>query len=426
MNNINILDELSWRGLIHQSTEPQALKELLVQSRSVYAGFDPTASSLHCGSLLPLMMLRRFQQFGHRPIALVGGATGMIGDPSGKSEERVLLSPDALAENVEGMKAQMTRFLDFTGSAPALLVNNYDWMSGWSYIKFLRDVGKNFPVNVMLSKESVKNRLDRDDSGLSYTEFSYMLLQAYDFTYLNQQHDCRLQIGGSDQWGNITAGIDLARRMHGVQLHGLTCPLLLTSDGRKMGKTATGAVWLDANRTSPYAFYQYWVNVADSDVLMCLRFLTEIDRDEYAALEKSVADEPHKRTAQKRLAQWLTEFVHGASGMASATKATEVLFGAEIADLNDAQLTEIFNDVPSASISRSELQTGIPLVDALLKVELAKSKSEARRAVEQGGVYVNNRRIDAAEYVLTVKDLASQSVIVLRSGKKKFALLKIV
>lgn len=426
MNNINILDELSWRGLIHQSTEPQALKELLVQSRSVYAGFDPTASSLHCGSLLPLMMLRRFQQFGHRPIALVGGATGMIGDPSGKSEERVLLSPDALAENVEGMKAQMTRFLDFTGSAPALLVNNYDWMSGWSYIKFLRDVGKNFPVNVMLSKESVKNRLDRDDSGLSYTEFSYMLLQAYDFTYLNQQHDCRLQIGGSDQWGNITAGIDLARRMHGVQLHGLTCPLLLTSDGRKMGKTATGAVWLDANRTSPYAFYQYWVNVADSDVLMCLRFLTEIDRDEYAALEKSVADEPHTRTAQKRLAQWLTEFVHGASGMASATKATEVLFGAEIADLNDAQLTEIFNDVPSASISRSELQTGIPLVDALLKVELAKSKSEARRAVEQGGVYVNNRRIDAAEYVLTVKDLASQSVIVLRSGKKKFALLKIV
>ena len=426
MNKINILDELSWRGLIHQSTEPQALKELLVQSCSVYAGFDPTASSLHCGSLLPLMMLRRFQQFGHRPIALVGGATGMIGDPSGKSEERVLLSPDALAENVEGMKAQMTRFLDFTGSAPALLVNNYDWMSGWSYIKFLRDVGKNFPVNVMLSKESVKNRLDRDDSGLSYTEFSYMLLQAYDFTYLTQQHDCRLQIGGSDQWGNITAGIDLARRMHGVQLHGLTCPLLLTSDGRKMGKTATGAVWLDANRTSPYAFYQYWVNVADSDVLMCLRFLTEIDRDEYAALEKSVADEPHARTAQKRLAQWLTEFVHGASGMASATKATEVFFGAEIADLNDTQLTEIFNDVPSASISRSELQAGIPLIDALLKVELAKSKSEARRAVEQGGAYVNNRRIDAADYVLKVKDLASQSVIVLRSGKKKFALLKVV
>ncbi len=426
MNKINVLDELTWRGLIHQSTEPQTLKELLVQSRTVYAGFDPTASSLHCGSLLPLMMLRRFQQFGHRPIALVGGATGMIGDPSGKSEERVLLSPDALAENVEGMKAQMTRFLDFTGASPALLVNNYDWMSGWSYIKFLRDVGKNFPVNVMLSKESVKNRLDRDDSGLSYTEFSYMLLQAYDFAYLNQKHDCTLQIGGSDQWGNITAGIDLARRMHSVQLHGLTCPLLLTSDGRKMGKTATGAVWLDANRTSPYAFYQYWVNVADSDVLMCLRFLTEIDREEYAALEKSVTVEPHTRTAQKRLASWLTEFVHGASGMASATKATEVFFGAEISDLNDVQLTEIFNDVPSASIGRSELEVGLPLLDALVKVELAKSKSDARRTVEQGGAYVNNRRVDAVDYVLTTKDLASESVIVLRSGKKKFALLKVV
>ncbi len=426
MNKINVLDELSWRGLIHQSTEAQALKELLVQSRRVYAGFDPTASSLHCGSLLPLMMLRRFQQFGHRPIALVGGATGMIGDPSGKSEERVLLSPDALAENVEGMKAQMTRFLDFSGRSPAVLVNNYDWMSGWSYIKFLRDVGKNFPVNVMLSKESVKNRLERDDGGLSYTEFSYMLLQAYDFAYLNQKHDCTLQIGGSDQWGNITAGIDLARRMHGVQLHGLTCPLLLTSDGRKMGKTATGAIWLDANRTSPYAFYQYWVNVADSDVLMCLRFLTEIEREEYAVLEKSVAEEPHTRTAQKRLAGWLTEFVHGAVGIASATKATEVFFGAEIADFNDAQLTEIFHDVPSATIPRGELETGLPLLDALVRVELAKSKSDARRTVEQGGATINNRRIAAVDYVLSTKDLASQSVIVLRSGKKKFALLKVV
>jgi tyrosyl-tRNA synthetase len=425
MNRINVLDELAWRGLIHQSTEEQALKELLVQSRTVYAGFDPTASSLHCGSLLPLMMLRRFQQFGHRPIALVGGATGMIGDPSGKSEERVLLSPDALAENVEGMKAQMTRFLDFTGPAPALLVNNYDWMSGWSYINFLRDVGKNFPVNVMLNKDSVKSRLERDDSGLSYTEFSYMLLQAYDFVYLYKQHDCSLQIGGSDQWGNITAGIDLGRRMHGAQLHALTCPLLLTSDGRKMGKTATGAVWLDANRTSPYAFYQYWVNVADADVLMCLRFLTEIEREEYASLEKSVAEEPHTRTAQKRLASWLTEFVHGADGIASATKATEVFFGAEISDLNDAQLTEIFHDVPSSTITSSELAVGLPLLDALVKVGLAKSKSDARRTVEQGGAYVNNRRIDSVDYQLTVKDLASESVIVLRSGKKKFALLKV-
>ncbi len=425
MSKINILDELSWRGLIHQSTESQALKELLVQSQCVYAGFDPTASSLHCGHLLPLMMLRRFQQCGHKPIALVGGATGMIGDPSGKSEERVLLSPDALAENVDGMKAQMSRFLEFKGPAAARLVNNYDWMSGWSYINFLRDVGKNFPVNVMLSKESVKGRLERDDAGLSYTEFSYMLLQAYDFAYLYKQYGCQLQLGGSDQWGNITAGIDLARRMHGAQLHGLTCPLLLTSDGRKMGKTATGAVWLDPNRTSPYAFYQYWVNVADSDVLMCLRFLTEVEREEYTALEQSVAVEPHTRTAQKRLAQWMTQFVHGQQGLTAATKATEVFFGAEINDLNDTQLSEIFHDVPSATIELSELQNGLPLLDALVKVGLAKSKSDARRTIEQGGAYVNNRRMDAVDYVLTAKDLASESVIVLRSGKKKFALLRV-
>ncbi len=427
MNKINILDELCWRGLIHQSTDERTLKELLVQSQSVYVGFDPTASSLHCGSLLPMMILRRFQQFGHKPIALVGGATGMIGDPSGKSEERVLLSADALAENVEGMRAQMQRFLDFspTAAAPATIVNNFDWMSGWSYINFLRDVGKNFPVNVMLNKDSVKSRLERDDSGLSYTEFSYMLLQAYDFAHLNRVHGCTLQVGGSDQWGNITAGIDLARRMHGVQLHGLTCPLLLTSDGRKMGKTASGAVWLDAQRTSPYAFYQYWVNVADSDVLMCLRFLTEIDREEYLSLEKSVVEAPHTRTAQKRLAGWLTEFVHGSSGIASAHKATEVFFGAEISDLSDQQLNEIFHDVPSATVSREALIAGIPLLDALVMVGLAKSKSDARRTVEQGGAYVNNRRFDTVDTILQLADLASQSVIVLRSGKKKFALLKV-
>lgn len=424
MQRINILEELSWRKLIHQSTEEQTLKELLVKPQVVYVGFDPTAPSLHCGSLLPLMILRRFQQFGHKPIALVGGATGMIGDPSGKSEERVLLSPDALAENVDGMKKQMSRFLDFDGPCAARIVNNYDWMSGWSYINFLRDVGKNFPINVMLAKDSVKSRLDREDSGMSYTEFSYMLLQAYDFTYLYKQYGCQLQVGGSDQWGNITAGIDLARRMHSVQLHGLTCPLLLTSDGRKMGKTATGAVWLDAQRTSPYAFYQYWVNVSDADVLMCLRFLTEIDRDEYQTLEKAVADEPHQRAAQKRLASWLTEFVHGPEGIQAAEKATQVFFGAEIADLDDQQLGEIFHDVPSGEVSADELSAGILIVDALVQAGLAKSKSDARRTVEQGGAYVNNRRVDSVEYRLESKDLASASIIVLRSGKKKFALLR--
>lgn len=425
MTEAHILDELTWRGLIHQSTDEAALREHLSAPRSVYAGFDPTAPSLHCGSLLPLMMLRRFQKAGHRPIALVGGATGMIGDPSGKSEERVLLSEDSLQENVEGMKSQMQRFLDFDGQQPAILVNNLDWMGQWSYINFLRDVGKNFPVNVMLSKDSVKSRLEREDSGLSYTEFSYMLLQAYDFAHLSEQENCTVQIGGSDQWGNITAGIDLARRMHGKHLFALTCPLLLTSDGRKMGKTENGAIWLDANRTSPFAFYQYWVNTTDADVLLCLRFLTEIEQDEYLTLEKSVADEPHKRLAQKRLASWITEFVHGEAGLRSAELATQVLFGAEISDLNDAQLGEIFPDVPSAEITRAELDAGYPLIDALALTKVSPTKSEARRTLQQGGAYVNNRRVEGVDRTLTPADLASETIIVLRSGKKKFALLRI-
>ncbi len=420
----DILSELRWRGLIHQSTEQDSLEELLSNPQVVYAGFDPTAPSLHCGSLLPLMMLRRFQRAGHVPIALVGGATGMIGDPSGKSEERVLLSAEILSENIEGMRGQMSRYLDFDGEHAAKLVNNFDWMGSWSYIDFLRDVGKNFPVNVMLAKDSVKSRLQRDDGGLSYTEFSYMLLQAYDFAYLSEHLGCTLQIGGSDQWGNITAGIDLARRMYGKQLHGLTCPLLLTSDGRKMGKTEQGAIWLDADRTSPYAFYQYWFNVSDADVMMCLRFLTEVDQEEARALGQSVEQEPHRRQAQVRLASWLTEFIHGAAGLRSAERAKEILFGAEISDVQDQQLDEIFADVPNAEISPGDLTEGIGISDALVRVGLAKSKSEARRTADQGGAYVNNRKVSEG-YVLTDKDMASESVIVLRSGKKKFALLRL-
>ena len=421
----DILNELRWRGLLHQSTDETALAELLSKPQTLYVGFDPTASSLHCGSLLPLMTLRRFQQFGHKPIALVGGATGMIGDPSGKSEERNLLSPEVLAENVEGLKTQMSRYLDFEGDTPALLVNNFDWMGPWSYIEFLRDVGKNFPVNVMLAKDSVKTRLAREDSGLSYTEFSYMLLQAYDFAYLSENHGCTLQVGGSDQWGNITAGIDLARRMYGRQLHAMTHPLLLTSDGRKMGKTEQGAIWLDPERTSPYSFYQYWYNVGDDDVLMCIRYLTEVDQGECESLEQQVKDEPHKRAAQTRLASWLTEFIHGREGLETAEKARELFFGAEISDLNDKLLNQVFADVPNAEIAASELAEGIDICAALVKVGLAKSKSEARRTAKQGGAYVNNRSV-AEDYVITEKDLASESVIVLRSGKKKFALLKVV
>ncbi|MCA9194075.1 MAG: tyrosine--tRNA ligase [Planctomycetales bacterium] len=425
-NPCEILSELHWRGLIHQQTEAEGLRKLLESPQFVYAGFDPTASSLHCGSLLPLMMLRRFQQFGHCPIALVGGATGMIGDPSGKSEERVLLSSETLQANVEGMQQQMRQFLDFSGPQAATLVNNYDWMRDWSYIDFLRDVGKNFPVNVMLAKDSVRSRLERQDSGISYTEFSYMLLQAYDFAHLHQSHKCTLQIGGSDQWGNITAGIDLARRMYGAQLHGLTCPLLLTSDGRKMGKTEGGAIWLDAKRTSPFAFYQYWFNTEDADVLMCLRFLTEIGREEYQALEETAQAEPHLRAAQKRLASWLTEFVHGAVGLQTAIRASEVLFGAEVKDLSDHELLEIFDDVPSCQISYDVFDLGVPIIEAFLQTGLVKSKTEGRRLVDSGGCYINNLRIADAEYCLTKKDLASESVIVLRSGKKKFALMRVL
>lgn len=420
----SIIDELSWRGLIHQATDEAALRELLGQPTTVYAGFDPTADSLHVGSLLPLIMLRRFQQAGHRPIALVGGATGMIGDPSGKSDERQLLSKETLAENVRGIQKQMEHFLDFTGPTAAVVVNNFDWMQSFSFLDFLRDVGKNFPINVMLSKDSVKSRLERTDSGMSYTEFSYMLLQAYDFVYLAQHHHCPMQIGGSDQWGNITAGIDLGRRMLARPLYGLTCPLLTTSDGRKMGKSEKGAVWLSAERTSPYEFYQYLINVADSDVLLTLRFLSDVSREEYEALTESAREKPQERAAQKRLAESLTRLVHGEAGLASAERATKTLFGAEIDALSDRELTAIFADVPSREVERSRLEEGISVIDALCLASLATSKSEARRTITEGAAYVNNRRVDSIERMLGPQDLASETVIVLRSGKRRYALLR--
>ena len=374
--------DLRWRGLIHQTTDDARLPEWLASaSRVVYAGFDPTAESLHVGSLMPLMFLRRFQRAGHTPIALVGGATGMIGDPSGKSEERNLLDVDALRRHVAGIEQQMQRFLDFDGSNAALLVNNFDWMSRLGYLDFLREVGKNFPVNVMLAKDSVKNRLERGDAGLSYTEFSYMLLQAYDFVHLYDRYRCELQLGGSDQWGNITAGIDLARRMRSVQLYGITCPLLTKSDGGKMGKTETGTIWLSAERTSPYAFYQYWINVDDADAGKCLRFLTEIEPEQIESLDAARVADPGKRDSQRRLAEELTRLVHGDTGLAAAKRATDIFFGAEISNLSDRQLNEIFADVPSTELPRAELGN-ISLVDALTTSGLAKTKSEARRTIE--------------------------------------------
>lgn len=423
----DIIADLAWRGLIHQSTDEANIPAWLnAGTRTVYAGFDPTADSLHVGHLLQLMTLRRFQSAGHRPIALVGGATGMIGDPSGKSEERNLLSVDSLRANVVGMESQMRRFLEFdAGASSALLVNNFDWMRKFSYLDFLRDIGKNFPVNVMLGKESVKTRIDRTDSGLSYTEFSYMLLQAYDFVHLNEQFGCELQIGGSDQWGNITAGIDLGRRLRGVQLYGLTSPLLTKSDGGKMGKTEKGAVWLSADRTSPYAFYQYWINVADEDAGKCLRMLTELPHEEIEQLDAQRESEPHRRDSQRRLAEAMTQLVHGDDGLLKALRATKIFFGAEISDLADAELIEIFADVPSKHLSRDQLSgDGVPVLDAFVEAGLSKSKGEVRRKIKEGGVYVNNVRATDADQVLTPASLASQTVIVLRLGKKKYALLR--
>ena len=418
----NIIEELQWRALTHQCTDLAAVTKELESSTVLYAGFDPTSDSLHVGSLLPLMMLRRFQLAGHKPIALVGGATGMIGDPSGKADERTLLSKEILQHNVESIGTQMRRFLDFEGVNAAVLVNNFDWMQSFSFLDFLRDVGKNFPVSVMLGKDSVKSRLERQDSGLSFTEFSYMLLQAYDFAYLAEHRNCKLQIGGSDQWGNITAGIDLGRRMLSQQLYGLTCPLLTTSDGRKMGKTEKGAVWLSPEKTSPYEFYQYFINVADADVLMVLRFLSDVTREEYLEIEASLPQKPG--AAQRRLAESLTRLVHGESGLQSALRATQTLFGAAIDSLSEKELNEIFADVPSSTRPKSLLENGLTLNDALVAVSLTSSKGEARRSIEGGSVYVNNRKIAAIDRMLTTSDLVGDSVIVLRVGKKKYALLR--
>ncbi len=424
----DLFDELRWRGLIQQTTDDAGLPRwLAAERRTVYAGFDPTAASLHVGSLLPLLVLRRFQHAGHRPIVLVGGATGMIGDPSGKSEERNLLSAARLEQNVDGLKQQIKAFLDFDArQTGAVLVNNHDWMRSFGFMDFLREVGKHAPVNVMLAKESVKSRLERDAAGLSYTEFSYMLLQAYDFVHLHQRYGCELQLGGSDQWGNITAGIDLARRMNGARLFGMTCPLLTKSDGSKMGKTERGAIWLAAERTSPYQFYQYWINTEDADVGLCLRMLTDLGRDEIEALDAARQAAAGRRESQRRLAAELTRLVHGDDGLAAATRATQIFFGAEIDQADDRQLAEIFADVPSTHLAGERLAgDGLTVVDALVEGGLARTKSEARRTVQQGGAYVNNRRVDSIEMKITTQHLAGRSTVVLRAGKKRYALLRV-
>jgi len=420
----DLLTEFEARGLVHQSTDTTALRDWLsTPGRRVYAGFDPTADSLHVGHLVALMLLRRVARAGHEPVALVGGATGMIGDPSGRSEERNLLSPDELAANIAGVERQIRGVLATAGDR-VHVVNNADWMRGVGYLEFLRDVGKHVPLSQMLGKDSVKSRLDRD-GGLSYTEFSYMLLQAWDFVHLSDALDCRVQIGGSDQWGNITAGIELGRRLRSRDLHGITCPLLTKADGTKMGKTASGAIWLDPRRTSPYRFYQYWINLDDDDAGRCLLRLTEVPLDEIAAIGEQRAANPAARDTQKRLAEELTRLVHGDAGLAAARQATEIFFGAEIASLDDAALSEIFADVPSHEFARSTLDgDGLLLVEALKATGLAAGTTAARRTVEQGGAYVNNRRVTDVAHRLTAADLVGSSTLVLRSGKKSYAVAR--
>jgi len=431
----DIIQELSWRGLIHQMTSPDTVAAWLMEKpRTVYIGFDPTADSLHVGHLVALMNLRRFQQFGHRPIALAGGATGTIGDPSGKSEERNLLSKEQIEENIKGIEKQFRNFLRFdpplhSGQSPtptgAILANNADWLSKMLYIDFLRDVGKHFPVSMMLAKDSVRLRLDNTESGLSFTEFSYMLMQSYDFVHLYKTYNCEMQLGGSDQWGNITMGCEYARRV-GVrgQLQGLTSPLLTKSDGGKMGKTESGTLWLDPNRTPPYQFYQYWINLDDADVEKTLKIFTDLTQQEIVDVMATHQSDPGKRTAQRKLADELTRLVHGEDGLSTAKRATDIFFGGEITALDDASLCSIFADVPSKELPIQRLAEGLSILDALVESGLSSSKNDARRTIQQGGAYINNRPMNDEKTVLTTEHLASESVMVLRTGKKKYALLR--
>ena len=418
----NLITDFSERGLVHQTTDTNSLHDwLTTPGRRIYAGFDPTADSLHVGHLVAIILLRRVAHAGHEPIALIGGATGMIGDPSGRSEERNLLSHEALEANITAVGDQIKGLLESTNQK-IHIVNNADWMRGVGYLEFLRDVGKNVPLSQMLAKDSVKSRLDRE-GGLSYTEFSYMLLQSWDFVHLADKYDCCVQIGGSDQWGNITAGIELGRRLRGFDLHGITCPLLTKADGSKMGKTASGAVWLDPSRTSPYRFYQYWMNLSDNDAQTCLLRLTELSLEECQSLTQEQETNPAGRAIQRRLAEELTQLVHGPDGLRTARQATAAFFGAAIDNLNDDTLTEIFADVPSHQFSLESLSgDGLPLVEVMVATKLAASRSAARRTIEQGGAYINNVRVSDFAYHITSADLAERTSLVLRSGKKSYAL----
>lgn len=423
---MNLFDELEWRGLVYDHTE--GTKEVLAKEKVTgYIGFDPTAASLHVGSLLPIMALARLQRAGHHPIAIAGGGTGLIGDPSGKTAERKLQTLAGVEENLAGIKIQLSRFLDFDAKEnPARIVNNADWLTTIPFIEFLRDIGKHFTVNQMLARESVKRRLEQEE-GISYTEFSYMLLQAYDYLVLYDRYNCTLQMGGSDQWGNILSGIELVRRLRGGKAYGLVSPLVTTTTGVKFGKTEAGAVWLDAKLTSPYRFYQFWLNTTDQDVVKYLKYFTWLTQPEIEDLAAKLETQPEKREAQRALASAITEIVHGAGELEKAQRASQVLFGGEIAGLSADEVLDIFNDVPSSELPSEKLTgNGVPLTEVLVSSGLAPSKGEARRLLDGGGVYLNNVRVADSKALVTAEQSVEGRFFVLRKGQKQYHLVKLI
>lgn len=422
----DLIEEFRWRGLLQDLTDGAA-EHLATGRRTCYVGFDPTASSLHVGSLLPIMALVHAQRHGHHPIALVGGGTGLIGDPSGKTEERRLLSGDSAFANAEAIRAQLQHFLDFgSRKNPARMRDNLDWLGRIPMVDFLRDTGKHFRVNEMLRKESVRRRLESEDTGISYTEFSYLLLQAYDFLELHRREECTVQIGGSDQWGNITAGIDLIRRVSGVSAHGVVLPLLTTSTGVKLGKTETGTTWLDPSRTSPYRFYQYWINAADDDALRYLGLFTLLEHGGIARISEAARAEPAARHAQHAVAEDVTRRVHGEDGLARARQATGALFGGSLEGLSADEIADIFTDVPWSEVPLEELAgNGKSVVDLLVGARLVPSKSEARRSIEGGGIYVNGRRVREGGARAVAGEAIEGRFLVLRKGKKNYALVRL-
>ncbi len=423
---MNILEELQWRGLLADCTDPQELaKRVSAGPITLYCGFDPTAGSLHIGSLVPLLALRRFQLQGHHPIALAGGATGSIGDPSGKTQERQLLTKEVLDANIAKVKEQLRRLLDFdTPVNPARLLDNATWTAPVSFLEFLRDIGKHFSVNQMVAKESVRARMEDREAGISYTEFSYMLLQAFDFYVQCRDYNCELQIGGSDQWGNITAGIDLTRKKLGRTVFGLTLPLITNADGTKFGKTVAGAVWLDAARTSVYRFYQYWINTDDRDVIRYLKFFTFLPRETIEELKDQHERYPEARVAHKALAESVTNLVHGKRATAEAICASEILFGGGVDEISEEGFNDVIGEVPTKEIARSKLDgAGLPLVELLVHSGLCTSKGQARKDLEGGGVYINNRREASSQRAVAAKDLLFGKHLLLRKGTRNYVVL---